>query len=396
MLERIEIRNFQSHKATNLDLESSVNTIQGNSDCGKSSVMRALNWLTFNPAGDYFISDWAKKGKSISAPCEVTLFIDGHKVTRRRDKDFNGYYLDDQVFEATRNSVPPQIQEILGLSEVNFQKQLDAPFLLSLSPGDVSRYVNRLVNLTKIDTWVTAINSRTRKLNQELEDCEARFAEDKALVDSYSWVPGLKKLSSEVTELDKKSNEISNEFESLNKSVKDYEEYSLKLTEIPDVDKVLELLKEISELNTKISESSIVLENLSNQVSDYEVQQSTISSLPDLEKVNSNLSEALELQGRQRSVENQLISLSSEIARYLNVKVPEVSDDLFSLIEEIGKYSRVASSMDSSLTELGEVLRKYDHNSIIVKSFNDEISDLESELSKMVCPVCGRSANHNH
>lgn len=396
MLERIEIRNFQSHKATNLDLESSVNTIQGNSDCGKSSVMRALNWLTFNPAGDYFISDWAKKGKSISAPCEVTLFIDGHKVTRRRDKDFNGYYLDDQVFEATRNSVPPQIQEILGLSEVNFQKQLDAPFLLSLSPGDVSRYVNRLVNLTKIDTWVTAINSRTRKLNQELEDCEARFAEDKALVDSYSWVPGLKKLSSEVTELDKKSNEISNEFESLNKSVKDYEEYSLKLTEIPDVDKVLELLKEISELNTKISESSIVLENLSNQVSDYEVQQSTISSLPDLEKVNSNLSEALELQGRQRSVENQLISLSNEIARYLNVKVPEVSDDLFSLIEEIGKYSRVASSMYSSLTELGEVLRKYDHNSIIVKSCNDEISDLESELSKMVCPVCGRSANHNH
>ena len=112
MIEKICIHNFQSHKVTVIELSPKVNTLQGNSDCGKSAVLRALHWLMFNPAGDYFISDWARKGKTVSAPCEVIVNVDGHEVIRRRDKDFNGYILDGEVFEATRNSVPKKILDI--------------------------------------------------------------------------------------------------------------------------------------------------------------------------------------------------------------------------------------------------------------------------------------------
>ena len=75
MIESISINNFQSHKATRLKLAPTVNTLQGNSDCGKSAVMRAINWLLFNPAGDYFVSDWAKKGKTIAMAVAILLYF---------------------------------------------------------------------------------------------------------------------------------------------------------------------------------------------------------------------------------------------------------------------------------------------------------------------------------
>ena len=223
MIESISINNFQSHKATRLELAPTVNTLQGNSDCGKSAVMRAINWLLFNPAGDYFVSDWAKKGKTIVAPCEVTLEVNGHKITRRRDKEFNGYTMDGEVFEATRNSVPPQILEALGLGEVNVQRQLDPPFLLSMSAGDVSRYINSLVNLTRIDKWTVAVNGRARKLQQEAEAAEERESKARAEVESFAYLDRLEFVSAEVAELESKVAALEEEGNALENSLIKYD-----------------------------------------------------------------------------------------------------------------------------------------------------------------------------
>ena len=243
MLEKVKIKNFQSHRNTEIELSHAVNSIQGNSDCGKSAVMRALNWLIFNPAGDYFVSDWARKGKSLSAPCEVSVSVGGHTITRKRDKDFNGYILDGQVFEATRNSVPPQVAELLGLGEVNIQRQLDPPFLLSKSSGDVSRYINSLVNLTRIDEWTTAANSRGRALSQKVDSASARAGVAQKEVDSYAFLPELEELSSKLTE---KADSIAGAESEIKLLRNELDVYLIQrdiLDGIPDVGKLFELLK---------------------------------------------------------------------------------------------------------------------------------------------------------
>lgn len=394
MLERIEIRNFQSHKATNFDLSPMVNTMQGNSDCGKSAVLRALNWLIFNPAGDYFVSDWAKKGKKISAPCEVTVFVDGHKITRRRDSDFNGYILDDQVFEATRNSVPDQILKVLGLGEVNLQKQLDAPFLLSMSPGDVSRYVNSLVNLSRIDIWTTGINGRTRKLMQEVESCEQRVTAARNEVESYSWVPALEELSEKISALEISKSEISDNLEKLKTSISSHDTEAEKLLALPDVDKALELLNGASALNTKQLELSAEINSLSEQIANHDKQSEIICLLPDVDTVEKLLSEASDLDMKAEKIKTRLMVMSCEINKYLEIKVPEVPEEIFSLLEKLERYKNVRTRLEENISALRQELGTYTSNSILVETAEKEIGPILWELDKMVCPVCGRKGFH--
>lgn len=396
MLERIEIKNFQSHKATSFNLSPMVNSMQGNSDCGKSAVLRALNWLIFNPAGDYFISNWAKKGKRISAPCEVTVFVNGHKITRKRDSDFNGYILDDQIFEATRNSVPEQILKVLSLGEVNIQKQLDAPFLLSMSPGDVSRYVNNLVNLSRIDKWTTAINGRTRKLTQDVDANETRVAEAQKTVDSYSWVPMLEKLSKEISELDARKIYLSTCVEEIKNTLSEYSAKSEILLSIPDVDKALELLNELPALDSKSDKIRNNLSLLSGDIKDHENQRKMLNELPDIDKVESILIEATTLDSKSDKIKNKLVVISCEINKYLEIKVPEVPEEIFSIIDKLERYKNVKFKMENSLLELRNDLSNHFKATSWAKEAEDELKPIEEQLSKMVCPMCGRSGIHEH
>jgi DNA repair exonuclease SbcCD ATPase subunit len=58
MIKRIEIKNFQAHKNTEIDFDPGVNVISGASDAGKSSIFRALLWVITNrPSGDS-IKNW--------------------------------------------------------------------------------------------------------------------------------------------------------------------------------------------------------------------------------------------------------------------------------------------------------------------------------------------------
>ena len=394
MLEKIEIKNFQSHQATALSLSPNVNTLQGNSDCGKSAVMRALGWLVFNPAGDYLISDWAKRGKTISAPCEVTLSVNGHKVTRRRDKDFNGYILDDQVFEATRNSVPTQVLSVLGLGEVNVQRQLDPPFLLSMSAGDVSRYINSLVNLTRIDKWTTAVNGRTRSLQQQVESGKQQVERKQAEVDSYSYVEKLEELSKKVTEIENKVASLNNEGSALEDSVSDWEKESIVLSRLPDVDKLLILLKESEASCRKAETAASEISALKLLLQAHEDQVKAVERIPRLDRAAGALQAAEEVDKKRDQLKNKLVSVSSDINKRLAIFVPKVSDKLFEDIALLERWQNIKRNLKERAESLANELCNYGTSERWVLDAEHELDPLLQKLSTMVCPLCGRTGIH--
>ncbi len=56
MIKSAKLINFQSHIDSLLEFHSGVNSITGQSDSGKSSILRAINWVIHNkPSGDAFI-----------------------------------------------------------------------------------------------------------------------------------------------------------------------------------------------------------------------------------------------------------------------------------------------------------------------------------------------------
>ena len=195
MISKIRLENFQSHASTELELSPGINAIVGASDKGKSAIMRACEWVRLNrPVGDDFLSDWARneKGKQ-TEPCRVSIEIDGHSVVRVRTPKQNGYIVDGQVTEAIGTDVPPIASTALNLSDLNVQKQLDSPFLLSQSGGDVARFFNSLVHLEDIDKCMSAADSIRRKLNQSIALHVASIDENQKHLDSLQWVASARK-----------------------------------------------------------------------------------------------------------------------------------------------------------------------------------------------------------
>lgn len=182
MIEFIDIKNFQLHKRQRVDLDPAATCFVGKSDIGKSAIVRALRWLATNrPSGDDFIRHGAD-GVS------VTVGADGREICRRKAKGKNAYELDGKEFNAVRSDVPPEIADILRLTELNFANQLDAPFWFSLSPGQVSKELNQIVNLDQIDKVLDVLAKRIRQSQAEVGLVSDRCQKVTDGAQSLEWV----------------------------------------------------------------------------------------------------------------------------------------------------------------------------------------------------------------
>lgn len=183
-IRELHLVNFQSHKDTHILLDPGLNVLVGESDQGKTAVIRALRWLFYNePRGTGFI----RAGETY---CEVSvIYDDGTKVSRIRDesKRINRYIVsrpgeEEVVTEKFKNEIPLEVQNILGVFplwidrddglEVNLARQLEAPFLISASGANRARIIGRIANLHVIDAAQREVLKDIRNTNKSKTDLE--------------------------------------------------------------------------------------------------------------------------------------------------------------------------------------------------------------------------------
>lgn len=209
MLQKLDILNFQRHKHLSIDLAPTVTVIVGPSDAGKSAIVRALEWLCFNrPAGEAF-----RRTGSKGTRVRLTL-DDGRTITRRRGAA-NTYRLDSKEYKAFGSGVPPAVAELLNISDLNFQGQHDAAFWLALSPGQVSRELNQIIDLSIMDNVLANVASKLRRERAAVEVVQSRIQEAKAERKQLAWtrdaataLDEIERLESERDELDDKQTKL--------------------------------------------------------------------------------------------------------------------------------------------------------------------------------------------
>ncbi len=199
MIERIKITNFQIHQTYDLELDPYITCIVGPSDQGKSTILDAIRWVAQNvPSGTDFITHDEKYSQCI-------LWVDGHKLLRRKG-DKNLYKLDGKEFTALKASgVPQEIVDLLNVTDANFHNQLDSHFWFSLTPGQVSKELNNVINLGSIDDSLTNAATELRQVRSELSICHSRIDEAQGKKESLSWVPEFGTALTELEELIAKS-----------------------------------------------------------------------------------------------------------------------------------------------------------------------------------------------
>lgn len=183
MIDFIKIRNFQTHEKLTVELDPLVTTITGSSDIGKSSIIRALKWVTSNrPTGNAFI----RYGSDETA---VKIEVDGKLITRRKSSAENSYDLDGKKFKAFGSDVPSEIVTLLNLDEVNFQGQHDSPWWFMRTPGEVSRELNQIINLGLIDSTLANVAAELRKVRAWIGVSKERLAVIEKEKEILAWVP---------------------------------------------------------------------------------------------------------------------------------------------------------------------------------------------------------------
>ena len=288
MISRIEIKNFQSHKDTSIDFCGGTNALNGESDNGKTAVIRAIKWVCENrPLGtDKLNSNWNKNFKE---KMSVKLFLDnGDWVERIRSKDRNGYSYcaNGKVvdLDAIGTDVPQAVKDLLRLSDVNFQFQLDAPYLLSLPSSEASRYFNKIIHLDSIDKILSEADSDKRKLSAEKKVVEKDIDSCSKKLEELFWLDEAEALEKRI----EKYEQIIGSKESLISELEDdcsrLEKYKASIIDLSEQESLLEEIEKIEILDFFGLEREVsAMQALMDDAESIEMELNTLQkSLPDV------------------------------------------------------------------------------------------------------------------
>lgn len=331
-LQSAHIRNFQINK----DLEikfSPITTIVGESDQGKSSIFRALRWVASNsPKGSSFIN-WDAKETS------VTLESKSGSVTRRRGKSVNTYEVNGHKLESFGNNPPEEALKALGLSSINFQGQYDSPFWFTLSPGEVSRSLNKIVNLNKIDETLSAADSIVKKSKMRMEIKREELKSKKEERKRLSYVKDM------------------------------YSDFrKIELAE--------EYLKKISEKEATIEKIvSVLIQNMEIVDSGVKKYEQGMEIL--------ELGKMCEELARKESTLGNLISSIESLQKNVDFHIPS--------IDSIEKLYKDIQALEKREAMLEEIIKNIEEGNNTIWEGNKYIERWEKDFSKnmgKVCPLC--------
>ena len=173
MITRIQIHDFQSIEE--LDIECGpITVIHGESDTGKSAIVRALYGLAFNSWPTGHVRDGSRE------PSGVAVMVgDDIMVAATKGLGANDYIVqvgDDanrQDFAKVGTIVPPEAVGELGWRQLelddgskftpNFGMQFDAPFLLTDSPSKRAKVLGTLTNVATLYAAIKEANAWERR-----------------------------------------------------------------------------------------------------------------------------------------------------------------------------------------------------------------------------------------
>lgn len=320
MIEKIKIINFQVHRKKIVVFDPHVTVITGITDSGKSSIIRALNWVCKNkPSGDSFVS----QGKSYS---DVVLTVDGREITRHRGEE-NLYKLDgNKYYSFGKSGVPEDIDNLLNVGVVNFQSQHEQHFWFSLTPGEVSKELNQVINLGLIDDTLANIANTVRNAKSSENYTEQRLSEAKKKLEELSWV--------------EQANVKLKKIEKLNKLLKDLDE---KGSRIASTISEVETLTEDLQSGSRAILCSAKVVSLGKEVRSYRDKIDSLEkTIKEIKKINKSFEEIpLEDFSKIRNLKDQFLAEKNkeEKLEELLSKL-SIEDDICQLKEEIEKLEK--------------------------------------------------------
>lgn len=305
MIRSIALQNFQSHDSSLLEFDPGVNVIVGDSDGGKTAILRALNWiLTNRPTGEAFRRYGSDK-------TIVTVGTSEGSISRIRSNKDN-LYLDGsgEKLAAIGTSVPEPVLKLLKMDpDINIQRQLDAPFLLSCSPGEVAQRLNASVGLDEIDTGLANAARRVRQNQSAFSEIDTRCKGLFEQVGLFTYLADMEQDIRSAEDLSACYSELASKEDSLARCIQEGRGFISLLAELPDIEELLVLISESERLLSQRERQMVILQSLSAAVFEIEDATEALDRIPDVNSLLLGCEEAMsvaKLLQEQRQISFQL------------------------------------------------------------------------------------------
>jgi DNA repair ATPase RecN len=250
VINSLDVRNFQSLRAVHLDL-GPLTVIVGDSNCGKSALVRSIQALASNVRGSTIVTHGYKLA-SISA---VT---DSATVTFVKGEGHGYYRIVDQVeereFTKLAGEVPIEISRALELDAVkeglslNFAPQHEPPFLLTSSGSVVAR---TLGELTKVSTVLEAVREANRRRTSSSGDLKLRSKDLESVKGSMAVVDQLSARRDAIYEVEKillDINGIESEIFDLESAVDCLDKADIEVSEVYDISDLVKAFEDFTKM----------------------------------------------------------------------------------------------------------------------------------------------------
>lgn len=369
MIKYLKIKNYMSHRESELNLSKGLNVIIGSNNCGKSALVSALQMLCRNNCGSNYC---IRHGEKIA---EVIVQTEEGDVCRweRKESQSPSYKINGKDFHRLRSDTPPDLDLLLKLPlinkgeddefEIHFASQKDPIFLLNQPGSKAAMFFASASDAGKLIDMQKKHQQNMKNSNREL---------------NYH-----KKELEKITEDLERVNLIDILMQANDYCKEQYEiiEFRIKINNF--------FKNQILKLNELIINN----QNNSKLVKIYKLLQSP----PDLEKTKSlqvNINNFKNLNNKIKT-----FSIKRDILIYLE-KPPQIHNDIKFLLEKIKnklsleKKEKNYFRMFVLLKQLNEVpiiinnkqLSTYINNFIVYEKKYNFFKKIEEVLSELTCP----------
>lgn len=416
-INRVEIKNFQAHKHIVIDFVNGMNVIKGESNAGKSAILRAIYWVLYDkPNGSDFITTGAKS-------CSVRLHLsNGFIIERKRTKSSSGSYLLTkpgdtiaQEFKGFSNSIPVDITNAHQMPElringtsyrINIASQLDTPFLIGNNSADRISLIGSLVDANRADEAKKDFLSDKRRKTIEKKQFETILLSKQNELKKYDYLTKLGKHIKVLEVAIKKLEDDEKELDDLNQVYNDYaiavndlSEISGKLDsiDIPDKDllydykKYIDELEELETMYTEYNSCNNQLDSIDNKLNSIPDEKSFNKLIKDYKKIIKELSELETISSEYNNLSEMTFEFDYDLDE-LNDIIKQYQD-LVNDIEELDKLELEYNSLESP-SDIDNKINEIENKLLSIQEEKDKYLEALNK-EEAICPYCNQKIDFN-
>ena len=403
LINHVEIKNFQVHEHKVVDFTKGLNTITGESNAGKSAIIRAILWCLYDkPSGNGFIRT-GKKNCSV----KVTL-SNGYIIERKRSRSASGSYIltkpdgTETEYKGFANSVPIDIINAHQMPEVkiggnkyrlNVSSQLDAPFLVCSSSNEKLATIGALVDADRADEARSVVLNEKRKLSASIKSVEDLREKEVKKLEKYT---DLDKLKTTVELLEMADEKLDRDEADVNLLVKLKEDYhicssnmvlisnelnSIQIIDkdiIDDFNKELNMLESLMSLMTLYKGNTYQISKINHELS---LLGATVSE-DDIKEYNKLLNECealIAIKNEYNNVNDVLHSINNEISSMPNILSESDIKEYTKLLQDIEEMKELKATHNM----LSEMSFEFEYDIDTIKNIRNEYVQAIKEFKEL-------------